>query len=203
MPRGACDPRGFFYVRGGERAASRPKRNVLQSAAKMEIKGEHRQETKSPLRAGCGFLIIIVLIGIVIYGVVRFWRWAQKQQPPPATLSAYHYSPLLCEDAFETEKFYENPSYNLTHIDITLKDGCFGGTVTLPQQSWRLWAMQLLHNDRSSWVAFWWEGRPNPEIPDGLVEFNQKATASALENFPKRFRLQGKGTLRIYRVSEQ
>jgi len=162
---------------------------MLKSAAKMEIKGEHRQETKSPLRAGCGFLIIIVLIGIGIYGAVRWWRWEQKQ----AAVFKGYVPNVVCPAAFDNN--LDLSKSNVNHFEVTLHEGCFGGFVTFPD-SWRtMWHQQAVVRDGTTWLAFWFANSPEPEGPFWSETDFRVGTPS------RSFRLQGHGEVIFYNMA--
>lgn len=153
------------------------------------------------------FFAVVGFIALTFYACVSTFPPrrpnALAPRPQPTFASTVNYSALLCDDAFQTERDYRDNNRfgqydNLTHIDITLKPGCFGGMVSLPDTNdWRFWRAQLIHNDPKAWVAFWVYGQPNPSLPAPLVEFNQSMTT--ITRFSQ-FRLEGQGTLRIYKI---
>jgi hypothetical protein len=150
-------------------------------------------------------ILIGAITAFLLVGVVKL---AQQRPPGTQDTSKYHYSTLLCDDAFQTEKDYNGTWANnhhdyddLTHIDIPLKDGCFGGMIKIPH-TWTDWRMQLLQETPDAWVSIWYAGtiRSGPITP--LLKFNQDPATENWTVFPQSFRLQGKGTLRIFPLNK-
>lgn len=148
------------------------------------------------------------MLAIIAFTIVGIYKIIQQTPPePPQDTTRYNYSPLLCDNAFETEKDYDGTwggnhhDYdNLTHIDVDLQEGCFSGMIKLPH-TWTDWRMQLLQKP-DSWVSIWYAQNPKagPIIP--LLKFNQDPTTQDWTTTPQAFRLEGKGTLRIFPLNK-
>jgi hypothetical protein len=162
---------------------------------------------KSPWVYIGGTMIILYILdyGLQIWKVEHYQN--QKIAEQAVDLTKYHYGKLVCEDAFQSDKdmrgTWEGNHHDydkVRYVDIELKEGCFGGMVTLSDR-WSTWRMQMLHNDQTAWVSFWYGGQPQPTKVFTLNEINQNPeTMSRGANFMS-FRLQGKGTLRIFTLS--
>jgi hypothetical protein len=145
--------------------------------------------TQSPKTKRLGYAIIGVCIALGFFAV----DYGYHQNPRPR----YNYTPNICDDAYQTED-HTHANVNSPYVDVVLKEGCFSGFVELPK-AWRRWREQFLGADDGSWVSEWWSGTPNPRRI-----FNYSQLSSDTEDYqvntPYLVRLQGKGTVRIFRI---
>jgi hypothetical protein len=113
---------------------------------------------------------------------------------------AVDYNRSICDDAFQTEANHRNDSEDEQYFDIPLHGGCFSGWVSVPG-SWRQYGMQMLSSPPDAWVSIWGtEWAAEPIGPYSRQQFNNTDTWGSRSTFTNRFRLEGKGTLRVYRT---
>jgi hypothetical protein len=132
---------------------------------------------------------IIAIVSLVVVGGVKLLVSSAEQQNPHR-----NYSPQICEDAYKSTTQNEN---NPDHFDIALHEGCFSGFVSIPKD-WRQWQEQLLGDDPTVWVAHWYRGWPEPRGPLSQNQVNNVVQTEMVPSY--QLRLQGRGTLRFYRV---
>jgi hypothetical protein len=146
-------------------------------------------------------VVIVLFVGFFfIFGGVMFLHivhyLAHRNDMPHMTFGSYR--PLICENAYQTEDHHyetQNPPY----IDSPpLTEGCFSGFIGIPKK-WKSWQTQMRGSNAGDWVAEWYAGWNAPvgpftqaQINSGRINFN---------NVGYTVRFQGKGALRIYRIT--
>jgi hypothetical protein len=143
-----------------------------------------------------------ILIGFFLFaGLVRMMWDAggiPHTQPPPP-----NYTQIMCDDAFKQQG--PPPEATLDHFDLTLNDGCFSAMYAVPD-GWRYFNMQLLGKDKADWISMWPQSSNQPFGPYSYDQFNFGMDNWKQQNLnflhgAGRFRLQGKGTVRVYRTA--
>lgn len=152
--------------------------------------------TKTLVNVVGGFVIVCVALSILILTIHFVTKSAASNSLAATPNMSGSFSHQICNDAYQTETHYdkENPPY----IDIRLKDGCFGGFVGLPAK-WQTWQTQMLGSDPTDWVAYWAAGVTQPVGPYSATQANSKSITLSVPQ--GQLRLQGKGTLRFYRIT--
>lgn len=162
-------------------------------------------EAKAAKNLAATAILAVVSISLVVFiALIVKDAFQLSSAPAPALTTASHlswrYTSRICDDASQTED-HRAENLNPPYIDITLREVCFGGFVAIPD-AWTTWQTQLLHNDSSDWVAEWYRGWTSPAGPFSHAEVD--AGRNTFNALPSKFlRLEGKGTLRIYRVTGQ
>jgi hypothetical protein len=148
--------------------------------------------TKRAVNVAAG-LVIIVLAFFALRSCFRTEPKPQAQAQP-----SVNYTQNICEDAYKTENHrYENE--NPEYIDVILREGCFSGYVSIPK-AWTDWQRQMLHPASDDWLAMWYQGWQAPAGPYWAGTVNSQRIQ--FQDVPtKLVRLEGKGTLRIYRIT--
>jgi hypothetical protein len=102
--------------------------------------------------------------------------------------TAMNYNPSrICNDAWGHDQDHSNDRH-MTHLSITLQEGCFSPWITLPRR-WTLWHTQLDRQD--GWVVWLLSGME----PQGPYYWNDQRI---LNWHQAAFRLQGRGTITIF-----
>jgi hypothetical protein len=115
---------------------------------------------------------------------------------PPVAAPAYKFSLNICNAQDKTELHYENQ--DPPNFEVQLRPTCFSGFVFIPVR-WQQWRVQFLGQDHSAWEAYWYQGWAQPRGP---ITYDQLMMSAQTEQFPsKMVRLQGKGTLRFYKIN--
>jgi hypothetical protein len=142
-------------------------------------------ELKQLVQLAGVFGLLAAVIGI---GYLANW-WMDRAFP------ARSYTQRVCQDAYRYDTRYET---DVSYVDVPLTEGCFSGTVLLPAQ-WKTWNLQFTgSSDRAHWMSVWYGGMPAPAGPFLESQVNAGMTAG-----PRRdMRFQGKGTLRLSRLTE-
>jgi hypothetical protein len=140
--------------------------------------------------------VIYVVLGLyAIFLIYGYFRAAPKSKN--VTISTY--SENICDDPEKTED-HSHANVNPDKFSVPLQEGCFSGFVEMPHV-WRQWRTEFLGaRDESEWVSQWWRGTNHP----GPIQTYAILTADP-GNFSVpsyEVRLQGKGTLVFYRVTE-
>jgi hypothetical protein len=114
----------------------------------------------------------------------------------PQAVSVKGYTRMICDNAYESERHYEkqNPPY----IDIPLTDKCFSGFIGIPKK-WKSWQTQMKGSNAGDWAAEWYNGWNNPAGPFTAAQINSGRINFNNVSYEARF--QGKGTLRMYRIT--
>jgi len=144
-----------------------------------------------PLKKARGWLalFLFVAITVLLYFAMRGME-RDSHLPKP-----HGYTLNICQDQKDTEMNLSTLTSD--SFDYDLLSGCFGGWVELPT-AWRSQRIQFLGNDKTYWVAIWWQGKGSPWGPymyDDLM-----SRAQNYQSPSRSFRLQGKGRLRFYRT---
>lgn len=149
-------------------------------------------DTKRLIRLGAVCVAVLLVAGATILFVWRAPHIAGRATASPLPIN---YTRNICDDAYETEKNYAkvNPPY----IDVPLQDGCFSGFIHLPEK-WNSWQVQF--RPGGVWMAEWYGGWNNPAGPFTADQVSAAQLPGG--TMPSReVRYQGKGTLRIYRLT--
>jgi hypothetical protein len=125
-----------------------------------------------------------------VIGLAYFANWCMDRAFPTRT-----YTQRVCQDAYRYDTRYET---DVAYVDVPLTAGCFSGTVLLPAQ-WKTWKLQFIGgSDRTHWMSVWYGGMPAPGGPFLESQVNAGMTAGPSRDM----RFQGKGTLRLTRLTE-
>jgi hypothetical protein len=144
-------------------------------------------------------LVWLGAIVTFVFVVMGFRQWLINSNAPPPLPANIHYSRKICDDAYKTGQNFAQE--NLDEVDVVLHDGCFSGTVTWPA-AWNTWQCQLLGDKNDDWVSHWYGGSIEPKRPMTADQLNSDTNLGKLDNVSShQARLQGKGTLRCYRVT--
>lgn len=150
------------------------------------------EDAKRLVNAGAiGVIILIVIVATVFF--IRRARPTASHTPA----APLNYTRNICDDAYQSEHDYSrvNPPY----FDIPLRDGCFSGFYHLPEK-WQTWQLQFRQGQQGVWVSEWYAGWMNPAGPFGQAQVD--AAVLPAGTVPSRqVRFEGKGILRIYRVT--
>lgn len=122
----------------------------------------------------------------------------QAAGPPVPTQSASTYTRLICENAYSTEKHYDDK--NIPYVDVDLVDKCFSGYIGLPKK-WTGFQGQMLHPSSDDWVAEWFAGNYNPAGPYTAELINSMKMNPQQVTSSMNVRLQGKGKIRFYCIT--
>ena len=158
-------------------------------------KKEKKPTGKAPTRRWRRWIGRIFVLAVIIFVVLIFSPTIRKdliQGSPVPTPRHYNYRPtFVCEDAWEQEQDLNYENFTGRYFDVTLREGCWGGKVTLPKAWASGWNSQVLGNDPETWIAIWFPGYP-PAGPFG------RNAVTEFPCHPGEFRLQGRGTFRFY-----
>jgi hypothetical protein len=131
--------------------------------------------------------------GWLIFGSIVFVFWEialmvsrPKQSRIPTSQVTYR-PRIICDDTIE--KTYDYRNDNITHFDIPLTEGCFGGFVYIPR-AWHNYEIQPVGDQSGVWYALW----PQGQNPTGVLYPNSVSDV----NSGGVMRTQGHGTLRFY-----
>lgn len=150
---------------------------------------------KAPTRRWRRWIGRIFVLAVIIFAILIFSPTIRKDllmRESRAPAPHYNYRPtFVCEDAWEQEQDLNYENFTGRYFDVTLREGCWGGYVTLPKAWTSGWHSQVLGNDPGTWIAYWFPGYPlaGPFGRNAVMEFPYH---------PMEFRLQGKGTFRFY-----
>lgn len=108
---------------------------------------------------------------------------------PTATIN---YSPTkICDDAFTENLDHTNDA--ISYFDVKLREGCFGGFITVPKIWKGDWHTQPVGDATGYWEAVWPEGRSQ-----GLGPYKANDPTTLNLSSSAHFRAQGHGTTRYY-----
>lgn len=141
-------------------------------------------------------VLACVIVLFTVWGISRLIR-ASHRPEKASTLHTINYTRMICDNAYQTDVRHEKDT---PYIDIHLSQGCFSGFVALPD-AWTNWQEQFRGNDGSDWMAEWYEGWINPRGPFSQAQVNAEQMPG-YQVTKKLVRFEGKGTLRIYRLTE-
>jgi len=140
------------------------------------------------------WLHILVILFLIFVGIMFVRSLHFETAPAAPTLN---YTTMICDNAYQTETHHDDE--DIPYFDVVLHEGCFSGFVSTPTK-WRTWQGQILHNQPDAWAAYWFGGWPKPYGPYPMNQINSDQIH--FDYTPSnRVRLQGKGTLRFYRIT--
>lgn len=137
-------------------------------------------------------IICISVLGYSLYDQVQMAANNLQSEKKNGFAAAYN-SYRICDRAWENPLA---PPPNTPKFDVTMQEGCFSGTITMPRRMYNngYFYWQPLNGDSQWWVALWFEGYPRASGPYHANEMPQ------LTNLPTpiRFRIQGHGRILFY-----